>query len=55
MIAIDHLPTLLPRESSEFFGKDLQDSLVALQSYEKGRVWNDAETLFWKKVGESGK
>jgi saccharopine dehydrogenase (NAD+, L-lysine-forming) len=52
VIAIDHLPTLLPRESSEFFGTDLLESLIALQNYENARVWNRAEDLYWGKVGE---
>lgn len=33
VVAIDHLPTLLPREASEFFAKDLLPSLIALKDY----------------------
>ena len=50
MIAIDHLPTLLPREASDMFAKDLLPSLLALQKRHESQVWTDAETLFHEKV-----
>ncbi|KAN0060396.1 Saccharopine dehydrogenase [Thecaphora frezii] len=59
VISIDHLPTLLPRESSEGFSQDLLPSLLQLPAvlgkdttkdadYEegKGAVWQRAEKLF---------
>ncbi|SPO39978.1 probable saccharopine dehydrogenase (NAD, L-lysine-forming) [Pseudozyma flocculosa] len=59
VISIDHLPTLLPRESSEGFSQDLLPSLLQLPhvlgkdttkdaDYEegKGAVWQRAEKLF---------
>ncbi|KAJ3331543.1 Saccharopine dehydrogenase [Gonapodya sp. JEL0774] len=54
VIAIDHLPTLLPRESSEQFAADLLPTLLQLKERAAGtaRVWNDAEALYKKKVGE---
>ena len=53
MIAIDHLPTLLPREASDRFANDLLPSFLALAQYESARVWQDALALFHKKVAES--
>ncbi|KAJ3086607.1 Saccharopine dehydrogenase [Quaeritorhiza haematococci] len=58
VVAIDHLPTMLPREASEFFCRDLLPSLLALKAWQAdkagkdARVWNDAEKLFHAKVGE---
>ncbi|TPX33781.1 saccharopine dehydrogenase (NAD+, L-lysine-forming) [Synchytrium microbalum] len=52
VIAIDHLPTLLPREASEAFSHDLLPSLLALKERHSARVWTDAEDLFNKKVAE---
>ena len=52
VIAIDHLPTLLPREASEFFVKDLMPTLINLLSYEKAKSWNQAEALFYRKCME---
>ena len=53
VIAIDHLPTLLPREASDRFANDLLPSFLALAQYETARVWQDALALFHKKVAES--
>ncbi|KAI9344274.1 hypothetical protein BDR26DRAFT_835716 [Obelidium mucronatum] len=53
VIAIDHLPSLLPRESSEAFCTDLLPSLLALESREQAPVWAKAEKLFHDKVAES--
>jgi saccharopine dehydrogenase (NAD+, L-lysine-forming) len=48
IIAIDHLPTLLPRESSAGFAKDLLPHLLALK--DKSPVWTRAEQTFHSKV-----
>ncbi|KAF8476895.1 hypothetical protein BDZ91DRAFT_708299 [Kalaharituber pfeilii] len=50
VVAIDHLPTLLPREASEAFSKDLLPSLLQLKDRATARVWTDAEALFKRKV-----
>ncbi|KAM6498282.1 hypothetical protein JOM56_006230 [Amanita muscaria] len=50
VIAIDHLPSLLPREASEQFSTDLLPSLL---EYPDARVWTEAEKLFRKKVAEA--
>lgn len=50
VIAIDHLPTLLPREASNMFAKDLLPTLLALKDRKASPVWNDAETLFNEKA-----
>ncbi|KAG9303945.1 hypothetical protein G9A89_005855 [Geosiphon pyriformis] len=49
VISIDHLPTLLPRESSEAFCNDLLPSLLELPNRKTSRVWVDAEKLFKEK------
>jgi len=49
VIAIDHLPTLLPREASEQFSTDLLPSLLELPRRETARVWREAEELFQSK------
>jgi saccharopine dehydrogenase (NAD+, L-lysine-forming) len=50
MISIDHLPTMLPRESSEAFSSALLESLLSLKDRKNARVWNDAEKLYREKV-----
>ena len=50
VISIDHLPTLLPREASEAFSKDLLPSLLSLKDRQTTRVWADATKLFDEKV-----
>ena len=50
VISIDHLPTMLPRESSESFSSALLESLLALKDREHARVWGDAEKVFHDKV-----
>ena len=50
VISIDHLPTMLPRESSESFSAALLESLLSLQDRDNARVWADAEKLFKEKV-----
>lgn len=46
VISIDHLPSLLPREASEFFARDLLPSLELLPQRHAAPVWNKAEKLF---------
>ncbi|ORZ33783.1 Saccharopine dehydrogenase [Catenaria anguillulae PL171] len=53
VVAIDHLPSLLPREASEMFVADLLPSLVELENGLGARVWREARQLFEKKVGEA--
>ncbi|KAL4866156.1 hypothetical protein BDV12DRAFT_187664 [Aspergillus spectabilis] len=49
VISIDHLPSLLPRESSEMFSEALLPSLLQLKDRENSRVWKQAEDLFNEK------
>lgn len=49
VISIDHLPTLLPRESSEYFDKDLLPTLLELKNRELSSVWQRAEKIFKEK------
>ncbi|KAJ3137917.1 Saccharopine dehydrogenase [Physocladia obscura] len=55
VVAIDHLPSLLPREASEAFCADLLPSLLALKDRANSPVWTRAEQLFKEKVAESKK
>ncbi|KAJ8654418.1 hypothetical protein O0I10_009859 [Lichtheimia ornata] len=48
--SIDHLPTLLPRESSDMFSHDLLPTMRELATRSESRVWNDAEKLFREKL-----
>ncbi|CAG8125052.1 unnamed protein product [Penicillium salamii] len=50
VISIDHLPSLLPRESSEMFSAALLPSLLTLNDRSNARVWKQAEELFDEKV-----
>lgn len=50
VVSIDHLPTLLPREASEQFSKDLLPSLLQLLKKDEARVWKEAKKLFEEKV-----
>lgn len=50
VISIDHLPSLLPREASEAFSKDLLPSLLQLKDWRTTPVWQGAEKLFQEKV-----
>ncbi|KAH8793368.1 saccharopine dehydrogenase [Hyaloscypha finlandica] len=50
VISIDHLPSLLPREASEAFSKDLLPSLLQLKDWRNVPVWARAEKLFQEKV-----
>ncbi len=51
VISIDHLPSLLPRESSEAFSEALLPSLMSLKDRKGTRVWQQAEDLYNEKVG----
>ncbi|CAO3684837.1 unnamed protein product [Umbelopsis vinacea] len=53
VISIDHLPTLLPRESSEMFSRDLLPTILELQDRQNARVWTDAEALYKQKLAAS--
>eukprot|EP00842_Homolaphlyctis_polyrhiza_P003463 jgi/Hompol1/4117/HPOL_003489-RA len=53
VIAIDHLPTLLPLEASEAFCNDLLPSLLALKNRAASPVWSDAEALFISKSAKN--
>ena len=53
VVAIDHLPTLLPREASESFCQALLPSLQELKDRQHARVWTDAEKLFRSKLAEA--
>lgn len=44
--SIDHLPSLLPREASEFFSRDLLPSLKQLPERHTAPVWEGAKKLF---------
>ncbi|EAZ63304.1 Saccharopine dehydrogenase [NAD+, L-lysine-forming] (Lysine--2-oxoglutarate reductase) (SDH) [Scheffersomyces stipitis CBS 6054] len=48
--SIDHLPSLLPREASEFFSRDLLPSLLQLPERQTAPVWTRAKALFDKHV-----
>jgi saccharopine dehydrogenase (NAD+, L-lysine forming) len=50
VISIDHLPSLLPRESSEAFSLALLPSLLQLKDRGSSTVWKQAEQLFKDKV-----
>ncbi|KAF2476166.1 uncharacterized protein BDR25DRAFT_277149 [Lindgomyces ingoldianus] len=50
VISIDHLPSALPRESSEAFSSALLPSLMALKDRSSTPVWQGAEQLFQEKV-----
>jgi len=50
VISIDHLPSLLPRESSEMFSQALLPSLLQLKDRSSARVWKQAEDLFNQHV-----
>ena len=60
VVAIDHLPTLIPKESSEDFSNDLIAHLKHLKNVdfknenpsEEDQVWTKARDLFHKKVEE---
>lgn len=49
VISIDHLPSLLPRESSEAFSEALLPSLLQLKDRKSSRIWQSAEELYMQK------
>ncbi len=49
LIAIDHLPSLLPKESSEDYGQQLVEHLLSLDNLSSG-VWPKALALFKQKA-----
>lgn len=53
VISIDHLPSLLPREASEFFARDLLPSLELLPERHVAPVWTRAYSLFNKHSARS--
>ena len=55
VISIDHLPSLLPRESSEFFARDLLPSLKQLPNKATAPVWKKAEDLYKHHVARLNK
>ncbi|CAO3599296.1 unnamed protein product [Absidia cylindrospora] len=48
--SIDHLPTLLPRESSDMFSHDLLPTILALKDRNASLVWNGAEAIYQEKL-----
>ncbi|CCE82762.1 Piso0_002506 [Millerozyma farinosa CBS 7064] len=48
--SIDHLPSMLPREASESFSKDLLPTLLELPNRSTAPVWVRAKQLFDKHV-----
>jgi len=58
LVSIDHLPSLIPRESSEDFSNDLQSSLVDLHTWASHKegpmvsVWERARKLYEEKLVE---
>ncbi|KAJ2468396.1 Saccharopine dehydrogenase [Coemansia sp. RSA 2322] len=50
LCSIDHLPTMLPRESSNQFALDLLPTLQQLPNRSAAPVWTRAEKLFHDKV-----
>ncbi|KAJ3117340.1 Saccharopine dehydrogenase [Phlyctochytrium bullatum] len=53
VISIDHLPTLLPREASEFFVRDLMPSLLQLPDWKASQTWVGAEAIFLDKLADA--
>ena len=49
LIAIDHLPSLLPMESSEDFAQQLLPSLLQIDHLDRG-VWKQALDVFHEKI-----
>lgn len=50
-MSIDHLPTLLPRESSEAFSTDLLPSLLALPAALADKAARGGATLAASEIG----
>eukprot|EP00127_Corallochytrium_limacisporum_P001411 Clim_evm33s55 gene=Clim_evmTU33s55 len=52
VIAIDHLPSLLPLESSQRFSQDLEETMKDLKNFDDSPVWQRAIKLFNEKKAE---
>lgn len=52
VIAIDHLPSLLPRESSEAFSAQLLPHLLNVDKRNENKVWLRAEKLYKEKAAK---
>lgn len=52
IIAIDHLPTLIARESSDEYSGLLLPSLLTLDKRDTESVWVKAEKVFKEKIAE---
>ncbi|KKZ61181.1 saccharopine dehydrogenase (NAD+, L-lysine forming) [[Emmonsia] crescens] len=50
VISIDHLPSLLPAESSNAFSADLLPCMLEIKNRDSHPVWQRAEKLFREKV-----
>jgi len=55
VVAIDHLPTMLPLESSQHFANDLLPTFRNLNQIETDPVWARAGKLFVDKCAEADK
>ena len=53
IVAIDHLPTLLPLESSQHFSNDLMPTIEAIATIDTYPVWVKAKKLFDEKMAAS--
>lgn len=53
IVAIDHLPTMIARESSDEFSSLLLPSLLALDRRDTEGVWTRAEKVFNDRVAEA--
>lgn len=56
VVSIDHLPSMIPRESSSDFSHDLLPSIFELADFAVGKpapVWDRAVALFKDKVAEA--
>lgn len=53
MIAIDHLPAMLPLESSQMYSADLKATIEALKKIDAAPVWVKATTIFKEKSAEA--
>lgn len=52
IIAIDHLPTMIPRESSDEYSAMLLPTLLSLDRRESEDVWKRAEQVYKDRVSE---
>ncbi|PVU99013.1 hypothetical protein BB559_001078 [Furculomyces boomerangus] len=53
LCAIDHLPSMLPREASAQFAKDVAPTLLELKNADTDPVWTKAEKIFKDKSQEA--